>query len=350
MNFGVICEFNPFHKGHKYLFDSVKSQGDRIICCMSGNFVQRGEPAIFDKYQRCLAALQNGADLVIELPTLCSTQSAQGFAAAGVKILESLGICDKLCFGSESGDIDALKQLVRDIAAHDSEIKAELATGVSYPVARRNAVNSPLLDSPNDILAIEYLSQTKLECVAIQRIGGGHDSDDTEYSASRIRSLMDMDTIHSLKHCEDAVLYKLRSMNANDYARIDDVSEGLENRIVNAVRTSTSLEEIYGKIKTKRYTMSRIRRIILRAFLGITEDMPKEPQYIHVLGFTPAGRELLNEAKHNVSLPIITRYGDTDGDIRALYDLECAFTDIYALTAGMPMVCGNEQRARIVTI
>lgn len=348
MNFGVICEFNPFHSGHKYLLDQVKGENDTIICCMSGNYVQRGEPAIYDKYQRCATALDNGADLVIELPTLCSTQSAQGFAKAGVEILEALGVCDKLCFGAECDDISQLRDVAGRIIAQDESIKAELSKGISYPVARRNAVDSPLLDSPNNILAIEYLTYTKLDAVAVRRIGKGHDSDDEEYSASQIRSKLDDSKIHTLRNCEDAVLYKLRSMNADDFSNIQDVSEGLENRIVEAIRTSTSLDEICEKIKTKRYTMARIRRIILRAFLGITRDMPTTPQYIHILGFNSKGQELLNQAKKVASLPIITRYNDAQGEIKNLYDIECKFTDIYGLTAPDPAECGNEQRSKII--
>ena len=126
MNLGIICEFNPFHKGHRHLIDSVKNDGDGIICCMSGNFVQRGEPAVYEKFSRAKTAVENGADLVIELPTLCSTQSAQGFAKAGVTLLESTGICDMLCFGAESADTSALKSVAQEIKQRDSEIKEEL--------------------------------------------------------------------------------------------------------------------------------------------------------------------------------------------------------------------------------
>ena len=348
MNFGVICEFNPFHNGHKYLIDQIKGADDTVICCMSGNYVQRGEPAIYSKYQRCATALDNGADLVIELPTLCSTQSAQGFAQAGVEMLEATGVCDKLCFGAECADISRLKAVADSIIAHDSEIKQELSKGVSYPAARNNIVNSPLLESPNNILAIEYLTHTKLDCVAVERIGKGHDTDDEEYSASKIRSLLPNCKIHTLYNCQDAVLYKLRSMSAQDFAKIQDVSEGLEHRIVEAVRTGKSLDEIYEKIKTKRYTMARIRRIILRAFLDITEDMPRCPQYIHVLGFNQKGQELLNKAKRNAALPIITRYADAKGEAKKWYDMECKFTDIYNLTGNTPAECGCEQREKVI--
>ncbi len=351
MNFGIICEFNPMHKGHIHLINSVKkSENDAVICAMSGNFVQRGEGAIKDKYTRAKKALENGADLVIEIPTLCSTQSAQGYAKAGVKILESSGVCDAIAFGAECDDIEALKNISKEIIDRDDEIKAKLTTGVSYPTARQSVIQSPILDSPNNILAIEYLTYTKLDAVAIKRIGKGHDTDDEEYSASAIREKMNLDDINSLKNCESAVLYKLRTMSADDFKNIEDVAEGLENRIVDAIKISNSLDEIYDNIKTKRYTHSRIRRIILRAYLGITKDMPSEPQYLHILGFNARGQELLAEMKKSATLPIITKYGNAQGEIKDLYDLECKFTDIYNLGYKSPQKCATEQTSKVIMI
>lgn len=351
MNFGIICEFNPLHKGHIHLINSVKqNDSDAVICAMSGNFVQRGESAIEDKYTRAKKALENGADLVIEIPTLCSTQSAQGYAKAGVKLIEACGVCDALAFGAECDDIDALKAISKEIIDKDEEIKAELSKGLSYPAARQNIINSPILDSPNNILAIEYLTYTRLDAMAIKRVGKGHDTDDEEYSASAIREKMSLDDINSLKNCESAVLYKLRTMSADDFKNIEDVSEGLENRIVEAIKISNSLEELYDNIKTKRYTHSRIRRIILRAYLGITKNMPSEPQYIHILGFNDKGRELLAEMKKKATMPIITKYGNAQGEIKELYDLECKFTDIYNLGYKSPQKCATEQTSKVIMI
>lgn len=350
MNLGIICEFNPFHKGHRHLIDSVKNDGDGIICCMSGNFVQRGEPAVYEKFSRAKTAVENGADLVIELPTLCSTQSAQGFAKAGVTILESTGICDMLCFGAENADTSALKSIAQEIKQRDSEIKEELKKGISYPAARRNVLGSHLLDSPNNILAIEYLTYAAIPCHAVERIGKGHDSDDEIFSASQIRKGLSIEEIHSLKNCEKAILYKLRSMSADDFANIEDVSEGLENRILRAVQTGTNTEEIYDLIKTKRYTHSRIRRIILRSFLGITKDMPKEPKYIRVLAFNKKGQEMLAEMKKKATLPIITKYSDCGEDTKPLFETECKFTDIYNLTSVTPLPCGEEQRKKVIML
>lgn len=351
MNFGIICEFNPMHKGHIHLINSVKGENDGVICAMSGNFCQRGDFAVYDKYQRARAAVENGADLVIEIPALCSIQSAQGYAMAGVKILESTGVCDSIAFGAECNDISQLEEVAKEIIEKDDLIKEELAKGVSYPVARKNVVNSPLLDTPNNILAIEYLTYTPLPAKAVKRIGKGHDSDDSEYSASEIRKSLSLDEIHSLKNCEQAILYKLRTMSAKDFANIEDVSEGLENRIEQCVKDAKSLEEIYDNIKTKRYTHSRIRRIILRAFLGITKDMPKEPAYLHILAFNDKGREILAQMKKVAKLPIITKYGNIEDDnVKELFDLECKFTDIYNLGIKKPLPCGLEQKAKVQII
>ena len=351
MNFGIICELNPLHKGHKYLFDNCKSENSTVICALSGNFFQRGEFAVYDKYTRARTAVENGADLVIEIPALCTIQSAQGYAKAGVEILEATGICDCLAFGAECDNVDELKAVAKEIQNKDSLIKEELKKGVSYPTARKNAVNSPLLDTPNNILAIEYLTYTKLEAMAIKRIGKGHDTDDDEYSASEIRKNLNADEISSMKNCEKAILYKLRTMTAEDFLQIEDVGEGLENRIVRAVADSLTLEELYDNIKTKRYTHSRIRRIILRAYLGITKDMPKEPKYLHILAFNDRGREILAQMKKTATLPIITKYGNIESnEVKQLFDLECKFTDIYNLGYTNIKPCGEEQRAKIEII
>ena len=271
MNTGIICEFNPFHSGHKHLIDSVKNDG-AVICVMSGNYVQRGEFAIYDKFKRCDAALENGADLVIELPCVYSLMSAEGFAKAGVTLLESTNITDQIAFGAECDNIDLLKSIAQKVNESQDLIKEEMKKGISYPSARKNVIKSGLLDTPNNILAIEYIRQTNLPVKAIKRIGKGHDTDDELYSASAIRQTLKNDDICSLYNCEKAVLAKLRSMSVEDFAEIEDVTEGLENRIFNAVRESTGIDEIYEHIKTKRYTLSRIRRIIIKSYLGITKE------------------------------------------------------------------------------
>lgn len=350
---GIICEFNPFHAGHKYLIDSVKKENDGIVCVMSGNFVQRGEFAVYDKFSRAKTALENGADLVIELPCTYSLRSAEGFARAGVEILEATNTVERIAFGAECDNMDELKRLSYEIAEKEQEIKAEMKKGITYPAARKAVIGSSLLDTPNNILAVEYIKSTKLPCTAVKRIGKGHDSDDEKYSASEIRKKLSYNEICSLKNCETAVLAKLRCMTANDFLEIEDVTEGLENRIADMVRISTSLDELYDNIKTKRYTHSRIRRIILKAYLGITKEYTEKVPYIRILGFNGKGQEILAKMKKNANLPIISRYSDTDTldeHGKDLFELECRCTDLYNLGYKKPLPCGTEQRSKVIIL
>lgn len=350
---GIICEFNPFHAGHKYLIDSVKKENDGIVCVMSGNFVQRGEFAVYDKFNRAKTALENGADLVIELPCAYSLRSAEGFAKAGVEILEATNTVERIAFGAECDNMDELKRLSYEIAEKEQEIKAEMKKGITYPAARKAVIGSSLLDTPNNILAVEYIKSTKLPCTAVKRIGKGHDSDDEKYSASEIRKGLSADEICSMKNCEAAVLARLRCMTAKDFLEIEDVTEGLENRIADMVRISTSLDALYDNIKTKRYTHSRIRRIILKAYLGITKEYTEKVPYIRILGFNSKGQEILAQMKKNANLPIISRYGDIemlDEYGKALFELECRCTDLYNLGYKKPLPCGTEQRSKIIIL
>ncbi|MCH5317207.1 MAG: nucleotidyltransferase family protein [Eubacterium sp.] len=349
---GIICELNPLHSGHKYLFDAVKqSEKDAVVCCMSGNFVQRGEFAVYDKFTRARSALENGADLVIELPAAYSTLSAEGFCRAGVNLLEATGIVDRLAFGAENDAIAVLKEIADQLLDKEIQrkITEEMKSGISFAAARSRVLDTDLLDYPNNILAVEYLKATKLPCLAVKRIGKGHDTDDEEYSSSAIRSKLSGDEISSMKNCEIAVLSKLRTMTAQDFLKITDVSEGLENRIIDAVRNATMLDELYDMIKSKRYAHSRIRRIILRAYLGIYE-MPKEPPYIRILGFNAKGKALLSEMKKNASKPIVTKLSDCDSSTLPFYEQECGFTDLYNLGYKLPRPCGTEQRSKIILI
>ena len=350
MNTGIICEFNPFHSGHKHLIDSVKNDS-AVICVMSGNFVQRGEFAIWDKFKRSAVALENGADIVIELPCVYSLMSAEGFANAGVTLLERTGIVDEIAFGAECEDINRLNEIANKIDKSQELIKAEMKKGLSYPAARKNVIGDNLLDTPNNILAIEYLRHTRLPAKAVKRIGKGHDTDDELYSASAIRETLSRDEICSMKNCEKAILARLRTMNTEDFAQIEDVNEGLENRIYYAVRQSVSIDEIYERIKTKRYTHSRIRRIILKAYLGITKEYSFDVPYIRILGFNSKGKELLQDLKKNAKLPIISKYSDIqrlDDNGKKLFELECRCTDLYNLGYKNPLPCGTEQRSKII--
>ncbi|MCD7796605.1 MAG: nucleotidyltransferase family protein [Clostridiales bacterium] len=349
----IICEFNPFHNGHKYLTDAAHKNGDDTVCIMSGNVVQRGEFAVYDKFTRARTALQNGADLIIELPCVYSLMSARGFAKYSVQIAEATGIVDSLTFGCECGDIETLKKTGGEIKNKKDDIALEMKKGLSYAAARRNIIGGDVLDYPNNTLATEYIMNTSLPCNAVKRIGKGHDSDDAKYSSSAIRSTLKNDEICTLKKCERAVLAKLRSMTSEDFLNIEDVSEGLENRITACVRTAQSLDELYDGIKTKRYTHSRIRRIILRSYLSITKEYSFDAPYIRIIGFNENGRKLLSRMKEKATLPIISKYSDIsklDENGKKLFELECHCTDLYNLGYANIRPCGTEQTSRIVII
>lgn len=351
MTAGIICEFNPFHKGHKYLIDTVKKECENVICVMSGNVVQRGEFAIYDKFTRAKMALENGTDLIIDLPCAYSLMSAEGFAKYAVQILEKCGIADKIAFGAECEDTSVLKEIAVRIDNSKQEIINEMKQGISYPAARKNVIKSDILDYPNNILAVEYIRHTNLPFTAVKRIGKGHDTDDELYSASAIRSTLNTNEICTLKNCERAVLAKLRSMTAKDFLQIEDVTEGLENRIVQAVKTAENLQELYDSIKTKRYAHSRIRRIILKSYLSVTKEFSCDVPYIRIIGFNEKGRELLTEMKSKATLPVISKYSDIkklDEKGQRLFKLECRCTDLYNLGFSVPKPCGLEQKSHIV--
>lgn len=383
---GIICEFNPFHNGHKYLIDSVKKDGDTVVCVMSGNFVQRGESAIADKRIRAKAALLCGADLVIELPVAFSVSGAQTFARGGVKLLDSLGCVDTIAFGSECGDTECLKKAAEAIENKNvqNEINGLMQTGITFAAARESAVReifgdetADILHNPNDILGVEYISalkilHSKIKPLAVLRKSVTHDSAEADgafASASLIRDKIKSgesfekympNKAHTLlkKAINDkvapsdygkldiAVLAFLRKAEPKDFSDVPDVSEGIENRILASSRNANTLAEVFDGAKTKRYTHARIRRIVLCAFLGIKKShiacgMP----YIHILGFSDKGRQLLTLAAKTASLPIAVRLSDISnlGDVaNQSFKLECTATDIYNLTLPKIRNCGTE--------
>lgn len=383
---GIVCEFNPFHNGHKYLIDSVKKDGDTIVCVMSGNFVQRGESAIADKRIRAKTVLLCGADLVIELPAAFSVAGAQTFARGAVKLLDSLGTVDTLVFGSECGDTEKLikaSEAIEKAEVH-GEIFKLMQTGVTFAAARENAVRkvfgseaADVLKNPNDILAVEYISalkilHSKIKPKAVLRKSVSHDSADSDgafASASLIREKMkngesfkdympneayeiiqkeikDGNVPSDYAKLDIAMLAFLRKAEAEDFSDVPDVSEGIENRIIASARNSNTLSEVFDSAKTKRYTHARIRRIVLCAFLGIKNShiaggMP----YIHILGFSSRGREMLHEAVKTAGLPMAVRLSDIS-NLGAVanksFHLECTVTDIYNLTLPKIRNCGTE--------
>lgn len=393
----VIAEYNPFHNGHKYHIEQTwkKTDNSFIMAIMSGNFVQRGEPALLDKRERAEIALMNGADLVVELPVPWATASAERFARGAVYIAHQAGIVNNLSFGCEDDDIVVLQQIARiaNDKVYSREIKDYYDEHMcSYPEARASVVSrilgkdcSEIMMQPNNILAIEYLKalmsfKSDIKPVGIQRSATGHDSSlitGNITSAMNIRNLVrtnkdyerfvpknslqifneniEKGTFPSLySNLETAVLAHLRKMQPSDFIGIPDVAEGIEHRIIEAVKTSVSLNEIFDKVKTKRYTHARIRRIILSSFLGITtEDVVSLPPYIRVLGLNDNGRMMLKEMKNKYFVPVIMKYGDVkylDDNAKKVFALESTATDLYNLSLPERRPCGTDMTDEIVYI
>ena len=374
----VICEFNPFHNGHKYLIDTIKKHhADAVVAIMSGSFVQRGDVAVVDKYQRALCALQNGCDLVVELPTVFAVSSAPDFAKGGIDIAKALK-ADMLCFGAENDDTDALIKTA-DIfsdAQFDKKLKEYLTIGEYYPKAVSNAVAdimgdeyAQIVSKPNNTLAVEYiksLKNTGISPVAIKRSGADHDSvitSDTIASATHIRNLvfenksyeqftcMNIKNYADILKLETAILYKLRTMQKEDFEILPDVQEGLHNRLFECSRNSNSLEELYSNIKTKRYTLSRIRRIIISALLDITkDDRNKNAMYVRVLGMNDKGAKIIK----NSSMPIIAKtkqdYDRLSNDAKKQFDIDVTASDIFSLALNNKSDFTNDFSAKIIKI
>lgn len=373
----VICEYNPFHNGHKYQLDKIKEiSANPITAVMSGSFTQRGDIAVADKFTRAETAVKNGADLVIELPTVYACSSARNFAAAGVSIARSLGCCENLFFSTEESEPGLLiksAELFED-KKFNSLVKSAMDDGMYYPKAVEYAFRetapelAEVVTKPNNILALEYLKSLKgtgIEPIIIKREGVSHDSGgikDGFSSASNIRKLIlngrdygDLVPENSpkinhpadIKNLEKAILYKLRTMSVDELENLPDVSEGLQNRIYSSIRNYNSLEEIIGNIKTKRYTHARLRRIIISALLNITKDDLKEPvPYLRVLAFNERGAELLREIKKSGTLPIITNVADGYkklGDkAKRIFDIDLRASDIYSLATDEIKKCGED--------
>ena len=340
----VICEYNPFHNGHLYHLNESKKlcNADFTIAVMTGNFTERGELSLFDKWTKAQAAIRNGVDLVIELPTVYSVSSAENFAEGAIKLLNSLGIVDYVSFGSECGDLNLLKTVSSVLTDEPKElsnlISAQLKSGLSYPKARELAINtyfrgskvySQILSEPNNILAIEYLKAIKkykstMIPITIKRNYTDYNSKVVKNgmaSATAIRELLKnnkkihrlvpyetyeiiedklnkKDFYTDLNVFEKEILYELRKMSIDEVANLPDVTEGLENKIKYAVGISNNLEDLINNIKSKRFTRTRIQRILVCALLGITKkDMNisrKATPYIRVLGFNNDGKRIIS--------------------------------------------------------
>ena len=341
---------------------------------MSGAFVQRGEPAVCSKRARTEMALLGGADAVLELPVCGALSSAQGFARMAVETLVATGVVTDLCFGSECGDIARLQRVADALqqSGLDKAIKEELALGVSYPTARQRALakvcdDAALLSNPNDLLGIEYLIAAKgrLTPHAVLRKGAAHDGRDADSAgATACRAMLETGQSIAkfvpefvlpftaqpvfLKDMERAMLARLRGMSAEDFAKIPDVTEGLEHKIVTAVRQGGSMEQVIEAIKSKRYTRSRISRILMRAYLGLTQ-MADTPEYIRILGFRKSAADLLRQMRERASLPIVQHVAADDAGFAGL-QADLAAGDCWGAFAPTVQVAGSDYREFPVVI
>ena len=331
MVIGIICEYNPLHIGHKKQIDRIRDTfgpETTIVCAMSGNFVQRGAPAILDKTCRAKAAVLSGADLVLELPIPTSLSSAEGFAAGGVRILSKL--CDQLCFGAETADANALMETARMLLTPEFSplLRQELETGKSFPAARQAAlqqlgIDAEILSQPNNILGVEYckaiLTQgSTMKPFPIYRQGSYHaeiaDSENPSATSVRnlmliahnwrscvprqVRSVFENAPMHTIQAGERAILAKLRTMTDAQFEDLPYGSEGLWRKFMHACRQEATLEDIIAATKSKRYTRTRIDRMVMCAFLGISKAMLEmEIPYTRVLAFSDKGREILKMVK-----------------------------------------------------
>lgn len=329
---GIICEYNPLHRGHAKQIAHIRAQFPdcAIVSLMSGNFVQRGAPAIVDKSLRARATVECGADLVLELPVTYALSSAEGFAAGGVRILAPF--CTHLCFGSETGDTDSIMRTARALLdpAFSPLLREHLARGISFPAARAQAlasmgISDELLSRPNDILAVEYckaiLSQNApLIPLPIVREGSYHaltaDTENPSATAVRARMLAGEPyadllpapampifasaPLHSINAGERAILARLRTMTDAEFEALPYGSEGLWRKLMHASRRESTLDDILSATKSKRYTRTRIDRMVMCATLGITQEMLTAPvPYTRVLAFNDRGRAVLKEAKRH---------------------------------------------------
>lgn len=381
---GIIAEFNPLHSGHKYLIDRAKNDGYDVACVISGNFVQRGDVAIIPKFSRAEMALNAGVDVVLELPIPWAMSTAQNFALGGVSQLAAIGI-DVLYFGSECGDLDKLFAVAEAI---DSEIfknklSNRLSSGKTFACMRKEIIFETLgetaliLDSPNDTLAVEYIIAAKklnldIGFKAIKRIGAHHNEtvesagfstatllrsaimrEDHEY-LKNFMSKYDIKILRSspiadIGRLDTAIMARLKQLDIQNISVLPDISEGLDNLLYNKIRDAYSYDSLCNAVKSKRYTLARIRRLILSAFLGIDNRFfLKEPPYVRVLGFAKAGKEHLIGCGRK---PIVTRVSQMrqlDEFSASVFDTENRSNEVYALSLNEPSKFSSDLSQKIL--
>jgi len=377
----VICEYNPFHNGHKYQLEKIRelSGCDKVLCIMSGNFTQRGEAAVFDKYRRAQHAVENGADVVLELPAAFAVSPAELFAEGAVHLLSSIPAVKKLAFGAESGAKDGFLAAANAARSEDKQLKAaikdNMKDGTSFIRARTQAmlalnsdVDEALLTSPNNILGVEYCRallarESEIEPMPILRVGGGYADSELKpdfSSATALRAAMGAEKIpvRALKRnlpenvFDDAIrftpfpfgqlaLCMLLATPSEEVAQVADCSEGLENRLKAMTRSNPSYEDMLKKSVSKRYTLSRLKRILAENMLGLKLKDVKEylssPLYLKVLAVEESDSEkILSELSH-AKFPVLTRKSDAIAlkkSALACFSRDAAAVDLYNVLTG----------------
>ena len=360
----VISEFNPFHNGHKYLLEQArkKTGAEFTVCFMSGDFVQRGEPAFADKHTRAAAAVKHGADLVFALPTAKVVAGASVFGDAGVFCAGSLGVKTHLCFGSESEDISGLFTLADvDRRLLALAVKEEIKSGKSVAHAMTDAyaalgADAELLKTPNNLLAFEYIKAIKtrgldIDAVNILRVGAEHDGKVTSgafASASYIRDNADGDMSAYMpekmecridkERFDSALMYAVLSKTPARLAAFADMNEGIENKFAECIKNAKTPDELYMAVKSKRYTHAKIRRAALSVLLQNPKGLYKrDVPYLKVLAFNEGGRELLKRLEKTCKIPIVTKASDGEKINKDYFELECRASDIYDFCRHAPL-------------
>lgn len=385
---GIVAEYNPFHNGHAYQIREARkiTGADYCVAVISGDFVQRGEVSVFSKYLRTKMALLNGADLVLEIPSIFAVSSAEDFAAGSVALLDNLGVVTHLCFGSETGEsgnfMDAAKILAKEPAAFSEKLKEGLQNGLTWPQARVQALNefmpdgeiAPLLDTPNNLLGVEYCKalikrNSPITPVTVKRKGNGYHSEeldgemasasairkgiftrDGDLSANgsgdtaflsqvpeEIRSLFQTELPLQANDLSEMLNYRLLTLKRDHvpFSTFADVSKDLSDRLEHFLYEQESFEERIFQLKTRQYTYTRISRCLLHILLGITDEMILAGKaagyapYARILGFRKDKADLLGKIKKHTRIPLVTKTADASrmlsGTAKLLFE-----QDLYA--------------------
>lgn len=370
---GIICEYNPFHNGHLYHISETRKNGaTHIAAVMSGNFVQRGEPAVLDKFTRAGLAVKCGADLVIELPVAQCLSSAEGFAVGAVSLLDSLGCVEEVSFGSECGDTEILRSAGKKVteSAVSEELFRLIKQGYTYPRALCSLLDrdtAEIISQPNNLLAAEYVRALEkmnsgMKPFTVKRRGTSHDGSETSgdlASASYIRQNPDSADRYMPEICRDAmkngtadikrlerlILYRIRTASPEEVNAVADAKAIAERLTGNP---AASVEELLESVKSKSCTMARVKRVIMSLILGINrEDTVMPPPYIRILAFNKRGAEILGIAKRTARLPVDTslaRLGRLGGSAKRFAELEARAGDIYSLAREEITPAGDDYR------